>query len=235
LICADYELRVTARCLREDLAESETVDLEDAQRHEIVRAFCNQRSGSPIGTRTVGPAAGARTLYRLGHRDEHRGATWFDLEESVVWLCATGKHRSGEPDDAFRYFDELIEQGLIYPEVDDYERLYDDRADRFVAFAPEELQALLAVAEQQACSEVRAVVGGLEELGIVIVVVEPMDELFVACSEAALTDPTRVVIILTALCPDRAWEEWRTEQSLPIRPLNAGEICFSIMRDGETH
>jgi hypothetical protein len=233
LLCAEYELRVTARCLRQDLNEPdpETVELRHAQRHEIVRAFCKQRSDAPTGTRTVGPSAGARTLHRLGHGNDHRGATWFDREHGVVWLCAYGKHRSGEPGDAFRHFQALIETSLIYPDLDDYERLLDDRAERFAALAPDELQELLAAAEEQTGTEVRAVIGGVEELGVAVIVVETLDELFVACSQTALADYTRVTIILTALCPDRAWEEWDFVPALPTRALRPGEICFSIVRE----
>ena len=236
LICAEYELRVTARCLREDLGERhpERVELESAQRHEIVRAFCSKRRESPTGTGTVGPAAGERTLHPLRQGHDHRGATWFDREERVVWLCACGRHRSGEADDAFQHFDALRQSGLIYPEKGDYERLNDERAERFVALAPQDLTELLAAAEENAGEEVRAVIGGVEQIGLLVVVVETLDELFVACSQEALADYTRVTIILTALCPDRAWDEWDFVRALPTRALRAGEICFSILRDDKT-
>jgi len=228
---------VTARCLREDLGERhvERFELERAQRHEIVRAFCSKRSTSPTGTSSVGPAAGERTLYALRQGHDHRGATWFDREEGVVWLCACGDHRSGEADDAFQYFAALIEDELIYPEAADYERLNDERAERFAALAPLELAELLTAAEARAGEEVRTVIGGVEELGIVVIVVETLDELFVICSQTALADPTRVTIILVALCPDRALEEWDFVREIPTRTLHADEICFSIMRDGETN
>lgn len=148
-----------------------------------------------------------------------------------MWLCACGKHRSGEPDGAYQRFAALIQDGLIYPEAEDYERLNDERAERFVALAPAELQGLLAAAEARAGEEVRAVIGGVEELGIVVVVVETLDELFVACSQAALADPTRVNIILAGLCPDRTWPQWRHVRELPTRALRAHEICFSTLRE----
>jgi hypothetical protein len=235
LLCEQHELRVTARCLREDLGERDVdgLELERAQRHEIVRAFCRKRSDSPTGTGSVGPAAGERTLHPLRQGHDHRGATWFDREERVVWLCACGSHRSGEADDAFQHFAALIQNGLIYPEAEDYERLNDERAERFAALAPSELAELLTAAEARAGEEVRAVIGGIEELGIVVVVVETLDELFVACSRAALADPTRVTIILGALCPDRAWEEWDSVKEIPTRTLPLDEIGFCIVRERE--
>ena len=77
-------------------------------------------------------------------------------------------------------------------------------------------------------------IGGVEQIGLLVVVVETLDELFVACSQEALADYTRVTIILTALCPDRAWDEWDFVRALPTRALRAGEICFSILRDDKT-
>jgi hypothetical protein len=233
LLCEEYELRVTARCLRDDLGERhvERFEMQRAQRHEIVRAFCSKRSESPVGTGSVGPSAGARTLHPLRHGHDHRGATWFDRDERVVWLCACGNHRSGEADDAFQHFAALIQDGLIYPEAEDYERLNDDRAERFAVLAPTELSELRAAAEARAGEEVRAVIGGAEELGIVVIVVETLDELFVICSQAALADPTRVTIILVALCPDRALDDWDFVKEVPTRALRTDEIGFSIVRE----
>jgi len=77
-ICEAHELRITQRCLVEDLGYDAMSTFADASSHPIVRAFENQRSGNPIGTKTVGPAAGERTLYRIGYGHNHRGATWYD-------------------------------------------------------------------------------------------------------------------------------------------------------------
>ena len=83
-------------------------------------------SSEPTGTRTVGPAAGELTIYRLGQGHEHRGATWHDAAERVLWLCAYGLHRSGEDDDAFPYFHGLIGAGTLLPTEGDYAALFDD-------------------------------------------------------------------------------------------------------------
>src|SRR5581483_1459751 len=99
-LCDDYELRITQRCLRDDLGMPPNATFGDALAHPVVQAFRNQRRQSPVGTKTIGPAAAANTIYRLGHTDDHRGATWHDEANRVVWLCAYRRHRSGEPADA---------------------------------------------------------------------------------------------------------------------------------------
>lgn len=134
----EYELRITRRCLLHDLHLGEEASFDSALEQPIVEAFRAKRAQVPRSGKTVGPEAGADTLYHLGAGDDHRGATWFDTDERVVWLCAYGLHRSGEPDDAFQLFAELIRSGAIYPTVPDYKRLLVEREARFVELAPEQ-------------------------------------------------------------------------------------------------
>jgi hypothetical protein len=91
----------------------------------------SKRETTPVGAKTVGPAAGDRSLHHLGIGNDHRGVTWWDAAAQVVWLCAYGLHRSGEPDDAFHYFDQLLDSGSIYPTPADYEWLENDLTEGF--------------------------------------------------------------------------------------------------------
>ena len=232
LVCGAYELRITERCLEQDLSAAVDTPIEGLEdRYDIVKAFCKDRSAHPLGGKTVGPEAGPRTLYRLQGREE-RGATWFDEEDRVVWLCATRLHRSGEPDDAFPYFEELLAAELIYPTEEDYERLYDERAERFVAFARDDAEAILAEADRNRQTEVRGVIGREQDVGVVVLVHYTLGELYVAFSPATL-DYTRIPIVLAAFCPDRGGDDWYDSDELPTRPLEEGEICFRIDRDPE--
>jgi hypothetical protein len=141
----EYELRITRRCLAQDLHLDEGASFETALEKPIVEAFRSKRGQAPQGSKRVGPAKGAETLYHLGAGDDHRGATWFDEDERVVWLCAYGFHRSGDSGDAFQLFPELIRDGSIYPTEPDYETLFLAREARFVEMAPR--QALQARAD----------------------------------------------------------------------------------------
>lgn len=122
-VTVDYELRITERCLTQDLGLPVDTAFERALTHPIVTAFRAKRLTDPGDGETVGPHAGDRTLYKLRGRQRHRGATLFDPVQGVVWLCAYGFHESGEPDDASKLFAALIDSKTISPSSADYRRL----------------------------------------------------------------------------------------------------------------
>ena len=227
---AGHELRVTERCVVDDLGRGRDMDFATLLRHEIVKALRNQRHTVVHGTDTVGPAAGDDTFWVLRYSHHHRGATWFDTEENVVWLCAYARHRSGEPFDAFERFPQLIGEGLMRPTASDYEALRDDRAERFAAVVSFEAQDLLAAARAQPGVEERRVIGTTQPVGLVVHVVETLEETYVAVF-GDTTGLAQLQLLLAALYPDRELEEWRPEQRLPTRDLNLerGEFCLSIV------
>jgi hypothetical protein len=204
----------------------------DSRTHLIVRAFENQRAADPVGTRTVGPAAGEHTVYRLGHGHDHRGATWHDAAQRVVWLCAYRLHRSGEDDDAFPYFHELIRAGVLLPTEDDYVALFDDRGRRFTETLYEDAQDLLARARSTPGVEQVGILGGEETTAVVVEVVDTLEETYVAFSVARMDDASRVVMILAAFDVDAAFSNWELVTSFPTRRLrvDSGEICYRILR-----
>ena len=148
-LLSDYELRITRRCLVDDLQIADGSSFEEAAGHPIVHALVAKRSDNPVGPKTVGPAAGSNTLYHLGTGHVHRGATWFDPEHKIVWLCAYGKHRSGTPDDAFQLFRQLIDSEAIYPTEEDYMRVTYDRESRFFALASDQADAIRQTAIEE--------------------------------------------------------------------------------------
>jgi hypothetical protein len=230
LCVAGHELRVTARCAEDDLAATADTPFECLLQHVIVRAFRNERASAVHGTSTVGPAAGASSVYVLRRGNDHRGATWFDAFENVVWLCAYGLHRSGHPDDAFQYFDALRLAGTMLPTVGDLEALAEDRAERFAAAVETEAQELLAAARSQPGIEQRRVIGTTHPLGLLVHIVETLEETYVAvCGDR--TDPAHLQVLLVALYPDHEFDEWRWEARLPTRPLDQtrAEFCLSIV------
>ena len=198
--------------------------------HEIVRALRNQRHTAVHGTDTVGPAAGEDTLWVLRYGHHHRGATWFDADENVVWLCAYARHRSGEPGDAFDRFPQLIEAGLMRPRAGDYEALRDDRAERFAHVVEVEAQDLLAEARAHPGAEQNRVIGTTQPVGLVVHLVETLEETYVAVFGDTI-GLAQLQLLLVALYPDRAFEEWRPEERLPTRDLDLarGEFCLSIV------
>lgn len=231
LLCqAGHELRVTARCLHADLGADSTATFESLLRHEIVKAFRRRRHDAVYGTSTVGPACGSDTLWVLRYGHHHRGATWFDGDQNIVWLCAYARHRSGDPNDAFPYFEELRAAELVRPTAADYEALFTDRAERFSAVVEAEAQALLAAARLEPGTEQRRVIGTTRPVGVVVHIVETLEETYVAVL-GDTTGPTELQLLLVALFPDRPFDHWRQERRLPTRDLDfrRAEFCLSIV------
>lgn len=229
-LCETHELRITRRCLADDLNVDPGTEFANARSHPIVEAFETQRSTNPTGGKTVGPIAGERTIYRLGSGHDHRGATWFDGHEQVVWLCAYGFHRSGEVDDAFPYFHDLIREGRMLPTEDDYEALFWDRAHRFAETLPQDAQNLLAKARSNPGVEQVGILGERQNTSIVVEVVEILEETYVAFSLAQIGDYTMIVSILAAFFPNAVFSEWEQASMLPTRALRDYEVCYRMLR-----
>ena len=231
LICvAGHELRITARCLREDLGDSPGALFADLyRRHGIVKAFRRERSGATAGPDPLGPGGGARPLTVLRHTHHWRGVTWFEDAEGVVWLCACGWHRSREPGDAFDVFEQMRRDGRIWPTEEDYEALAADRGEQFAALVVDDGPRLLAMARANRETE-QVLVIGREPVSIVVHVVETLEETFVAVSGVTIS-PSQLQLLLVSLYPDRRFEEWRLEDRLPTRELDLirAEFCVSIV------
>lgn len=224
-MCSGWELRITDRCLVEDLEFEAGADFEVALRHPIVEAFAKKRLRSTGEGKTVGPEAGPNTLHHLGTQ-RHRGATWWDGENKVVWLCAYGWHESGADDDAFQLFDELIEAARIKPTAADVSLLRDDRAERLANMLPETAAILLGEARADPDSEKTITVGGLG-LSILVRYIETLEEVFVAVFGGTGRE---INALRLSLFPEAELGEWTLEERLPTRTLNDAdyEVCYSI-------
>jgi hypothetical protein len=232
-VCAaGHELRVTARCLTNDLSDSALAPFEElVNRHGIVKAFKRERNEATVGTDYLGTSSRTdRLLTVLRHQHHWRAVTWFDEETSVVWLCACRRHRSGETDDAFPHFEALRDADIIWPSEADYEALAADRGEQFAVLAVTEGPALLDRARNEPNKEHRIEIG-LERVGIVVVIVETLEETYIAVSGLNLTFP--LLLLLMGALFDRPFDDWRPESRLPNRDLDyaAAELCFSIISE----
>lgn len=221
---------MTARCAVTDLGGTAEMMFEDLLRYPIVSTLRNERQTVVYGTTTVGPAAGDDTLWVLRSGNDHRGATWFDRTDKVVWLCAYGRHRSGEPEDAFQHFAALLRSGAILPTAADRQALAEDHAEQFAHVVGGEAPELLVAARARPGVEQRRVIGTTQPVGLLVHVVDTLEETFVAVY-GDTTMLAQLQLLLVALYPDRAFDEWRCEQRLPTRELNLtrGEFCLSIV------
>src|SRR4051794_6987639 len=115
-ISVDWELRITRRCLEDDLgADADRAFDDSLARDVIVKAFKREHEFKAEGAKQVSPLSSGDTVWRLAHQHDHRGAAWYDEANAVIWLCGYRLHQSGAPDDAFPYFKDLDANGLLLP------------------------------------------------------------------------------------------------------------------------
>jgi hypothetical protein len=146
-------------------------------------------------------------------------------------LCAAlARHRSGDPDDAFPYFDALIAADRIYPTVDDYDALERDRAARLVDAIPDDAQALLERARVAPGTEVIGQVGPVRVRLTVVHVEGVADELFVAIS-LRHGDDAWLAAVLFGFRPDTDdFAVWRNEAGLPTGASSTARSQSSATR-----
>lgn len=230
-VCAlGHELRITGRCLSDDLGESAVVPFDEMMtRHGIVKAFQRERTNQTVGIDTLRPSGRDKSLTVLRHTNDWRGVTWFEEDTGVVWLCACAPHRSGQADDAFPRFQSLREDGRIWPRSEDYEAFAVDYGKRFADFVQTDAPQLLTMARANPDVE-HVLLIGPQPVAIVVHIVETLEETFVAFSGVKLI-PEEFLALLAALYPDRVFDEWQHAPRLPTRELDRArsEFCLSIV------
>lgn len=222
LVCEGWELRVTTRCLTEDLEAVDAADLNDVAGHPIVKALVRERRDKVRGTRKVSPLSHPVDVWVLAHQHRHRGGTWFDAEYQVVWLLAYGRHESGSDEDFFPRCKALDEEDRLLPTADDYEKLFRARDRRVVARIM--IEAPLAVKEARMTgNEVSARLGGQFGVAVALEVADDLEEITVAAKLQVPADFEYLKVALTAIKPGDVWE---MTDSMPSRSLEPGEFAY---------
>lgn len=224
-LCEAYELRITRRCLEEDLDYHGDTPFEDLAGKEIVKALIGRRSDSPTNTREVTPLSSGKRVYRLAYGERHRGATWYDERHEVVWLLAYAQHRFEGRGDAFPYFKDLDEAGRLLPTATDYEALLRGRDLRFTANIATDAEQLLREARENPGREVIGQLGGAVEVTITVAKVESLEEMHVAIQAVGLPKE-HLLLALGAFFGDREFDQIESATEMPDRPLAPGELAF---------
>jgi len=109
--------------------------------------------------------------------------------------------------------------------------LFDDRGHRFADTLYEDAQHLLARARSNPGVEQIGVLGGEQTTGVVVDVVDTLEETYIAFSVVGL-DTSRLVMILGAFDVEAAFRDWELVDRLPTRLTRSadGEICYRILR-----
>jgi hypothetical protein len=225
LVLPDRELRVTRRCLVEDLDGKKDETLEGVSKHPIVRAFLRERETKTTGTRQVGQLSSGKEIWVLTQAQRHRGGTWYEPQRDIVWLVAAGHHESGSRDDFFPHCRQLDKDRRLAPSKEDYKELLVAQnewlAARILIDAP-----LLRKRARSSDGEVSGHIGGKFGVKVAIEVADEIEEISVAFDLRTLHDPRSMVAILAALEADGEWED---TDKMPSRPLEHYEQAFSHM------
>lgn len=187
---------------------------------EIVKGFVNDRSHRTDDTRQVHPLTCGRDVYVLARGDDHRGGTWFDDTHRVVWLLASGFHRSGSPDDFFPYCKELDRKRVLLPTKEDYEALFRDRDYRF-AFTVRIEGPLIAKRARESGKEERVMLGGEFGACVAVELADDLESITVAF-QVETTEWDHVPLVLAAFHRG----QWEDADRMPSRELEAGEVAF---------
>lgn len=177
----DWELAVTARCLREDagIRGALTSIAPAAIDHGVVRCFVEKRGQKPTGLERI--QALRRDIFSL-HCGRYRAATWYDKAQDVVWLLAFGIHEEGSARDAYAVFERLHGNDDLLPTAADYEVLLAWRDERFEQALTHEPESLIEKAMASPGHEIR---WNVAELVPVAVVYERESD--IACLFVAIT------------------------------------------------
>lgn len=225
LVLPDRELRVTQRCLVEDLGGRNGDTLESVSSHPVVKAFLRERKTKTVGTRQVGQLHSGKEIWVLTQAQRHRGGTWFEARRGIVWLVAAGHHESGSQDDFFPYCRGLDRERRLAPTKDDYATLFRAQKERLAARIMIDAPLLLKRA-REAEGEVSAQIGGKFGVGVAIEVADDIEEISVAFDLRTLEDPRTMWAILGAL---ESEGEWEPTDKMPSRSLEHFESAFCHM------
>lgn len=229
LVLPDRELRITRRCLVEDLGAAEDATLEAISDLPIVRAFLRERRTKIEGTRRIEPLRSGREVWVLTQGQRDRGGTWFERDRNVIWLVASGHHESGSPDDFYPFCKALDKNGRLAPSKSDYESLFIDQDARFAARILIEAPILRKNA-REAGGEVSAQIGGQFGVAVAIEVADDLQEMTVAFDLRSLGVAQYIPAILAALEADGEWER---ADRMPSRALEHYEEAFRHMSVSE--
>lgn len=223
-ICERWEIRVTARCLEEDLGVSGEAEFADFEDVEIIKSLVKDRRARVEDTRQVAPLTSGVPVWVLSRGNDHRGGTWFDEEEQVLWLLAYGRHRSGTEEDFFPYCKQLDADDRLLPTAADYERMFDERGERFVHAVRIEAPLILRAA-REAQEERRYMLGGEFGARVAVEVDAGLGAEAVTIAFRVDSIPfSQVAIVLAAFHADGGWEPIAR---MPSRELDDGEFAYT--------
>ena len=223
-ICKEWELRVTERCLIEDLDVKADTPFEDIRSKPIVKALTKRREQRYEDSSQVTPLTSGHEVWVLRQGNDHRGGTFFHERYRVVWLLAYGLHRSGAPNDFFPYCKALDADKRLLPGRSDISRLIKERAQRFAYAVRIEAPALLRQAREDGV-EIKVMLGGEFGACVSLECAADIEETTIAYVPGTMR-PEYLAVVLAAFHPGPGWEP---TDRLPSRALEPYEVAWAHM------
>jgi hypothetical protein len=226
-LCEGYELRVTERCLGEDLSHSTQRPFDDLASHEAISKFvADCRDSRSDGGRLV--RFESRTRVRLL---PYRAATWHDEDHAVVWLVAYTDGPGAGEEGQNEFLGRLDRERRLLPSTADYEALYGDDDARFTETLRGKANRLLTLAHDQPGEEQHAQFPPGLEVGLTVVFTyDDIGSIYVTLKTKlpARTTFKHMTILQAALFPDRDPDDIEQVESVPYRELGRDEIAICL-------
>lgn len=129
------------------------------QRHPLLSSFYRKRAISVVGTEQLKGAPRSHGIWNLHAENPHRGVTWYDEVEDVVFLLAYSPHDYEE-------FVNRFHEGSLKPTPFDYEDVAEHRRasagldDDFIAVVEKQAPDLVAQALDSPGAVIQQLLGG---------------------------------------------------------------------------
>jgi hypothetical protein len=228
-----WALRITQRCLTEDLGQPAEASVEAAanvDHHHLVRAFVTER-----GQTTHGPDP-LKCAWEMGapvftiHHGTSRGATWHHEALNVVWLLGIADAHN------YDHLCDLAASDRLMPVAADVERLVADQAPTFARALIEEVPALIELARANAGQIIEGLVAGSVPVRLRMDPDGRAPLLTVAIDQRLRPDGVLLpggwlARLAMSFFPDTPLEEFSWVTELGSQPLRDSEIAFCDFPD----
>lgn len=228
-ICADWELRAADRCVTDDLGRPSGTSLEDMHNVEIVKSFVEKRRDRDYDTGKLEPLTSGVEVWILRRGNDHRGATWHDTHEEVIWLLAYRLHRSGQADDFFPWAKQLDKDDRLLPVAADYATMFKERDERFVQALLVEVPLILHEARETPGEHRKRLGGDFFACISVEVDDEIGGEAIYIAFKVETVDFRRVPVILAVFHP--VADDWALTSALSSRSADPDEVVYTCTRE----
>lgn len=230
-------LRVTRRCLEDDLKLDSALVERDARHycneHDALRTFVIKREGAPGVGEPIVDVGKTGSVLSL-HVGQGRAATIFDEENDVCWLLAwSPTHATHEKRDAYQYFMRLDGRGELMPTADDYEVIDTEAISYFADGLAAACAGLYEEARQNAGIEMSETFenrGALILVDVIVVEEDEMEEGWIAITyprDTPITPEVALDLCARILPTHIPASQLDFAAHFGNRPMAPGELIFT--------